>query len=180
MQAPAEPIDAEMFGRWRVRADDVGIDPLDTPPRSLTDIARHAGLIVSSDLTRAIESARAIVPGATIQTTPLLREIPLPIPKVFSMKLPHAMWDTLVHAHWAMNILRRADASATDIRRAVACADWLENLSWVEPRILVMTHGVFRRLLARTLRERGWDVLGRRPYVHWSLWDLTRGPTVEE
>jgi broad specificity phosphatase PhoE len=174
-QVPAEPIDAQAFERWRDSVDGVGIDPFDAPPRSLIAIAARAGLIVSSDLARAVESAHAVAPGKEIRVIPLLREIRLPVPKMLPIRLPHAMWNALAHARWGVAILTRAPVSATDRQRASACADRLEDWSRVEPRILAMTHGVFRRPLARTLQERRWDVHARRGYAHWSVWELTRG-----
>ncbi|HEY0036627.1 MAG TPA: hypothetical protein VGB66_08070, partial [Longimicrobium sp.] len=61
------------------------------------------------------------------------------------------------------------------IRRAAEAGAWLDTLARDHSPVVVVTHGVFRRLLARGLVARGWKLAsGRRRYAHWSAWHLTR------
>jgi broad specificity phosphatase PhoE len=166
-------LDAAAVARWRDACDAVGIGADERPPAALRAEGERAALVVASDLPRAAESAERIVPGRVIHTSVLLREAPLQIPPWTRARLPLAAWEAVVHTRWLWRIVRGLDAPPDVRERCDAAADWLVGLASERSPVLVVTHGVFRRLLDGRLRRLGWRPEGGpRSYAHWSAWPL--------
>lgn len=80
-------------------------------------------------------------------------------------------WDGLAHVLWGCRILLGTDTSDAERRRADAAIALLCELDRAASVALV-THGVFRRLLAIRLTELGWTSNDRRSYACWSVWSF--------
>jgi broad specificity phosphatase PhoE len=161
-------VDAFGVRQWRAVADEAGIEAEDMPPVALAKEVERAELVVSSDLPRAVASAERLAPGRSIVPSPLLRETPLDIPQL-PVRLPLELWELLIHVGWGYRILTRADAHPEEIRRAATAVGLLADLAQERSSIAVVTHGVFRRLLASQLLAVGWRGDGKpRRYHHWS------------
>src|SRR5438270_1371474 len=72
----------EGLAQVRAASDLAGIQSSSEPPDTLRRLAASANTIVSSDLPRAVESARRLVGERVVTASPLLREIDLDIPGV--------------------------------------------------------------------------------------------------
>jgi broad specificity phosphatase PhoE len=161
--------------RQRDEYDAAGIAADDAPPATLMAEVGPQGIVVSSDLPRAIESAERLAPGEPIPVSPLLREAPLEIPTRLPLRMPLAGWEALMHARWTLQIANGSDASPKDLTRAHAAADWLVRLSRDHSPVVALTHGVFRRLVADRLMTLGWrGDPGDRSYALWSAWSFER------
>lgn len=168
-------INAAGMERWRAAYDEAGIAENAQPPQALIDIAAKSELVVASDLQRAIASAELLAPERPIVVTPLLRESALEIPKWLPLSMPLPAWDAIMTAQWGYQILRGTDARPEELKRAGAAATWLTKYSEETESIVVVTHGVFRRLLAQRLIRLGWEAQpGRQSYDTWSAWTLKR------
>jgi broad specificity phosphatase PhoE len=166
-------LDAAGVETWRAAYDLAGITERSVPPESLVRRAAEAKYVIASDMARAITSAERLAHGRKILTSPLLREIPLPVPKM-SVRIPLAAWGAAMHLAWSYRILRGTDASAEHLARVRAAAAWLHEVTSSEAAIVV-THGVFRRVLGEELLRAGWKSEGReRGYAHWSAWTFAR------
>jgi broad specificity phosphatase PhoE len=167
--------DAAGFQRWREAYDAAGLSAVDEPPADLLERAARVGIVVSSDAPRAFESARCLTRSRTPRLSPLLRETVLEIPKWLPWRWPVAIWEAAVHAQWGARIVLGVEATPAERSRANDCAAWLAALSGDEHDVLAVTHGVFRRLLARALVESNWRLVRRtRGYSPWSVWELGR------
>jgi broad specificity phosphatase PhoE len=163
--------------QWRDAYDAAGIEADCQPPRALIDIARGAAEIFASDLPRAVESAGRLAETQPVRTSELLREIPLAIPR-WPTRLPLTAWGTIIHFGWLYQIVRGTDASARDRARAAKAVELIAGGATEHSTVLVVTHGVFRRLLAAELVARGWTTKGRPGgYRHWSAWTFDRRGT---
>lgn len=161
--------------RWREEYDAAGVAANDAPPPALSKLIGSTGIVVSSDMPRALESAERIAPDEPIPVSPLLRESPHEIPQRFPLRMPVAAWDALLHAQWTLKIANGTDASPKALTRAHAAADWLIGIVRERSPLVAVTHGVFRRLLADRLMTIGWRAEpGRRSYDHWSAWSFER------
>jgi broad specificity phosphatase PhoE len=150
-------------------AAEIALD--DAPPPTLVDAATTADVIMSSDLPRALASARRLAPGRTIAPTPLLREIQLGAPTWVRVPVPIIVWDVLHYLRWSYQLFRKV--SSADIQRAEAAIDWLTAQVDEDSTAVVITHGSFRRLLAARLEEKGWRPgAERRSYDNWSSWSF--------
>ena len=167
-------IDRAGVERWRDSYDSAGIQTHCRPPEALIDIAARATHIIASDLRRALGSAKKLAPDREIQVSGVFREAPLAVPN-WPTRLPLAAWAIFIHLGWIYRIVRGTDASDEQLARAAAAAELLADLATVDSTSLVVTHGVFRRLLADQLRHRGWTAVGRvGGYRHWSAWTFAR------
>jgi broad specificity phosphatase PhoE len=159
---------------WRLGYDASGIVDHDAPPASLLALAHDADLVVASDLPRAIMTAERLADGRRITLSPLLREAPAELPHWKRVRMPRALWELAVKVHWGIRIVRHTDIPPRDLERATKAAVWLDGLTSRHRHVVVVTHGVFRRILARQLEALGWHPDGRRrSYAHWSIWSLT-------
>ena len=162
--------------RWRVAYDAAGIVPTPAPPADLVAIAAASAHIVASDLRRAIESAKMLAPDREVRVEPLIREAPMPIPR-WPTPLPLAVWGTVMYARWSYSRLRGRDIASPDWQRAEAAGRVLTDLVSDGSTAVVVTHGIFRKLLATHLTLLDWSAVARKGgYSHWSAWDFTRGP----
>jgi broad specificity phosphatase PhoE len=160
--------------RRRAAYDRAGIAPEDSPPVAALAAVAQCEIVVSSDLARAIESAERLAPGRLIAQSPLLREAPLPVPP-FPLRLPLPAWDALMTVAWGYRMLQRREAAPAETARAAEAAQWLETVAQQANTIAVVTHVVFRRLLANQLAAVGWKLPTRgRSYKWWSVWTAER------
>lgn len=158
---------------WRRRYDAAGIDPGVLPPDILFRLAADATHLVTSDMPRAVESAALLAPHRIIQRDPRFREAPLHIP-AWPTRLPLRVWGTIIYVNWRYQVLRGVDPHATDTQRAAAAAEHVVNLVDDGSSVCVITHGVFRSLVAEQLVERGWPKARRRGgFRHWSCWEFS-------
>jgi hypothetical protein len=138
------------------------------------DVATRAEL-VASDLPRARLSAERLAPSRQIVISALLRETPLEIPTWLPLRWPLVVWEVAVHAQWLYRSVRGTETPAAERRRASAAAQWLAARSTPGTTLVALTHGVFRRLVARELAAGGWrPEPGRRSYANWSAWGFRR------
>lgn len=175
--ADARMLDHAALQSWRTAYDAAGIQSFGLPPDELVAQAAQAQHVIASDMRRAMESANRIAPGRSIQTSSLLRESALAIPH-WPTRLPLLAWAMVINAAWSWRILRGEEVSAAERSRADAAAEWLAQTVADGSVALVVTHGVFRRLIAQQLQRRGWSYLHREGgYRPWSSWHLAP-PTI--
>jgi broad specificity phosphatase PhoE len=163
--------------RWREAYDAAGIAPLDTPPPDLVAELARVDVLAASDMRRAIESAERLAGGRPVVVSPLFRETPVSIPTWSAFRAPLGLWGALLIARWSVDIVTGKPSHLGALHQARRAAAWCihacdqsENGDSV---VAIVTHGVFRRLLARELLTRGWRYEpGRRSYDHWSVWRL--------
>ena len=168
-------IDAAGVARWREAYDAAGILDTSVPPADLVAIAAQAECVMTSDLARAIRSAERLAPGKPARVSPLLREMPLEIPRWVPARWPLVVWEVCIHLHWLVNERRGSIAEAAELERAAAAAALLDAVSREAQTLVVVTHGAFRRLLARQLAATGWAGDPReRGYRNWSAWPFRR------
>jgi hypothetical protein len=167
-------IDRAGLEKWRDAYDAAGIQSTCRPPAELMRIVADADHVIASDLPRAIASAERVAPGREVRVSDLFREIPLDIPR-WPTRLPLSGWSTLIFLSWVARIIRGIDHSAADRARAVSAGKLLAEIVADGSTAVVLTHGVFRRHLARQLVRDGWVSMGRQSgYQHWSAWHFAR------
>jgi broad specificity phosphatase PhoE len=175
-------VNADGVRRWMAAYDEAEIALHDPPPPALVELARGAGIVVASDLPRAIASAALLARSTDFQTTALLREA-LPetaeqrLPRLWGLRLPLRIWGMLFVSRWIWATWRGHPLPGVDVTalgRAEAAADWLTQLASDHRRVVAVTHGTFRTILTTALERRGWKGPERRPFRTWSAWRLTR------
>jgi broad specificity phosphatase PhoE len=173
-------VDRSGMQAWRTAYDAAGIQAVSQPPAELIRLAAEAEHIVASDLPRAVASAERLAPRREIVTSALLREAELAIP-AWPTRLPLGAWGLLITLGWGSRIVRGVEASADDRARVADAANWLAKLTADGSMAVVVTHGVFRRLLGRRLVGMGWKCRARQGgYRPWRAWSFAGPQTAEE
>ncbi len=177
-----EWLDRGALERWRDAYDRAGIADDDRPPAAVVDEVGRADMLVASDQARAIASAAHLAFGKEVTISRLFREERLPIPRGIPFSLPLSAWETLVHLRWFIDRALRRDAGPEALERATQAARWCHDGCRApdggERTIAIVTHGVFRRLLATRLIAEGWRLeSGRLSYENWSVWRFSRHDT---
>lgn len=168
-------MDAAGVHRWREDYDAAGIHDASLPPPSLIAETARAGAIVASDLARAIASAERLAQGRDVRLSPLLRESHLDIPTWLPARWPLAVWAAAIHVQWLGRLIRRIPLAPVERQRVKDAADWVEGVARESGTTVVVTHGVFRRLLGIELVARGWGAERRvSGYQNWSAWPYVR------
>ncbi len=161
--------------RWRAAYDAAGILSDSTPPSDLIALAASAGCVMTSDLERAIASARRLAPNATARVSPLLREMPLEIPRWVPARWPLGVWELCISLHWFVQERRGMIAASDVLERAAQAASLLDEVSRETSTVVVVTHGAFRRVLASELVATGWTAEPRSGgFRNWSSWPFAR------
>jgi broad specificity phosphatase PhoE len=168
-------IDSRGIRAWREAYEAAGIHDGERAPATLTEMASRATLVLSSDAPRAVATARMVAPEREIIASPLLRELDLDSPDLGPVRLPLPLWTLMIGGRVLLSTLRRRYPSAAEDRRLREAAEWLEALAGRHDFILAVTHGSFRRELARRLLRSGWQADGAgRSISHWSAWQFLR------
>ena len=164
-------MDVAGFLRWRETYEAAGIDERDAPPQALQAMAAGAGMIIASDASRAVESARLLSPGAQVTVSPLVREFELVPPNLGRLRLPMAGWALAYGVR--MLIRSSAHVTAAERERAREAGRWLAGLTEKHGLIMVVTHASFRSALAKALESERWrSETSRRSSAHWSAWSF--------
>jgi broad specificity phosphatase PhoE len=165
-------LDAEGLARWNQAYDAASITPELPPPPALRALAQRAACIVASDMPRAIASAELLAgPRMEPATSPLLREVELPLPTVPLVRLPLMAWALVLGAQELGRRVRGVHAAPEVTDRAGRAADWLLEVAERGTPVIAVTHGSFRAHLARSLEGRGLRSRGGG-IGHWSAWEF--------
>lgn len=170
-------IDAAGVTRWREAYDAAGILPHSTPPASLVAATAKADRVLVSDMPRALASAERLAPGRVARVSPLLREMPLEIPRWVRARWPLPVWEVCIHLHWLIQERLGSAAAPAELQRAAHAATLLDEVTRETPTVVVVTHGAFRRVLAMRLVVNGWTAAPRvGGFQNWSSWSFHRTP----
>jgi broad specificity phosphatase PhoE len=158
----------------------------DAPPPAVVQEVAAARLVVASDLPRAIASAERLLGRAPGAVSPLLRESRLRVPSWAPRRAPLLVWATVMHLSWLLDRVRGVDAAPDARERARLAAAWCgeqcgeqcgEHGGEPDGAVAVVTHGIFRTLLARELVAAGWRAApGRQTFANWSVWRYDLDP----
>ena len=110
-----------------------------------------------STLRRAKETASLLFPGADLQETDLLNEVPLSPSGESSTPRALSYWQSKGRLQWFLNDPRQKEGRKETIRRAEAAIDLIEKET---KDVVLVSHGFFLTILLKRLRKRGY-VLAR-------------------
>jgi broad specificity phosphatase PhoE len=164
-------LNAPEYGEWWARYEVGGLKQGQTPPDGLIQIARDADVIIASTRRRAIETAEAVVAGKAYTADETFIEAPLPPPpwppwlKMSPKRLGFfsRFWWWFFDHHGGQETRAQAEV------RADQAADRLIALADEGQDVLVLAHGFFNWMIARSLKQRGLTKLLDQGHGYWSL-----------
>jgi broad specificity phosphatase PhoE len=137
--------------------DAAGIDLRHPPPAPLRRTARSAEVVLSSDLRRAVESARVLFPKRRLRKNPLFREADIPRTNPLPWQIDPLLWSLAARTVWFLGWSPDAESFAVARQRARLAARHLHELSARHGSVALVGHGVFNALIGWELRSEGWQ-----------------------
>ncbi len=125
------------------------------------------GRLIASDLPRARDTASILfdLDSASIQTDPLLREVPLPRFRNADRTLPAGALLAISRVSWYFGWMQSEEPRAETIKRVERAADLIVQASLADD-ITIVSHGFFLLMLGRQLLQRGYQTEKRGLYAH--------------
>jgi len=166
--ASSARIGASAFRQFIEAEDNAGIVAAPAPPPSLRADAAAAGVLVSSNLRRAIESARALAPTRDIVMDAIFREAPVPTDLWGPVRLRPTQWGVVARILWYLGWSGGVEALAEVKERAGVGAARLAELAHAHGSVMLVAHGIINLGLARELRRHGWSGPRVPGFGHWA------------
>lgn len=144
------------------------LHPETTPPQEARALAASCAFCLTSDMPRAISSARllSVAHKAVLDNT--LREADLPYLNWHRPILRLATWTFLFRVFWLFGFSQNAETIREAQRRALKSATKLDQLAIEHGSVLVVGHGIMNRLIARELTKTGWRKTAGTKSQYWS------------
>ena len=155
------------FGEWVRSFDRGGIKEAMLIPDEVRQLASTIGLVISSDLLRATQSAARLARKTVID--PDLREAGLVDSFRTSFRAPVSLWLAAARLAWRLDVTSSQEPIAAARARAQRVTDNVISLAREHRSVLVVGHGVFNSLIARRLRALGWSGPLMPPSRYWSV-----------
>jgi broad specificity phosphatase PhoE len=155
------------FGAWVRSFDQGGIKEAMLIPDEVRQLASTIGLVISSDLLRATQSAARLARKTVID--PDLREAGLVESFRTSLRAPVSLWLAAARLAWRLDVTSSQEPIAAARARAQRVTDNVISLAREHRSVLVVGHGVFNSLIARRLRALGWSGPLMPPSRYWSV-----------
>jgi broad specificity phosphatase PhoE len=155
------------FGAWVRSFDQGGIKEAMLIPDEVRQLASTIGLVISSDLLRATQSAARLARKTVID--PDLREAGLVDSFRTSFRAPVSLWLAAARLAWRLDVTASQEPIAAARARAQRVTDNVISLAREHRSVLVVGHGVFNSLIARRLRALGWSGPLMPPSRYWSV-----------
>lgn len=157
---PASWIKAGQLNTMLDRYDQATVEPF-----SQRDALR--GRLITSDLPRARDTASMLfdLDTASIQTEPLLREVPLPRFRNPERTLPAGALLAISRVGWYFSWMQSEEPRRETLNRVQTAATMLVEAS-LEDDVTIVSHGFFLLLLGKELRKHGFRTEKRGLYAH--------------
>jgi broad specificity phosphatase PhoE len=163
-------IRASAFRQFIEAEDNAGIvaAPGGGPPPSLQAEAAAAGVLLSSNVRRAIESARALAPTRDIVMDAIFREAPVPTDLWGPVRLRPTQWGVVARILWYLGWSGGVESLAEVKERAGVAAARLAELAHAHGSVMLVAHGIINLALARELRRHSWSGPPVPGFGHWA------------
>jgi broad specificity phosphatase PhoE len=155
------------FGEWLRSFDQGGIKEAMLIPDEVRQLASTIGLVISSDLLRATQSAARLARKTVID--PDLREARLIESFRTSLRAPASLWLAVARLAWRLDVTSSEEPIAAARARAQRVTDHVISLAREHRSVLIVGHGVFNSFIARRLRTLGWSGPLVPPSRYWSV-----------
>jgi len=149
-------IAGHQFGEFVNELQASGVASTPGPSSESCSLAQAAGILVSSDLHRSVQSAQLLAPDKLALTDSLFREAQVPMTVPSFLALRRSTWVVIARVIWLFRSWPGVESRLAARERAVVAAGRLEELADQHSSVFLVGHGYFNLLIARELRGRGW------------------------
>jgi broad specificity phosphatase PhoE len=136
-------------------------------PRLVSARAAASGCIITSPLSRCVQSARAVAPTREIGTEDIFCEAGIPYSLWGFPQLPLSVWTILFRMAWFCGYSSNSESLSMATNRARCAAERLIDLAQEHKSVFVMGHAVMTALIAKQLILNGWAGPKRPVHRYW-------------
>lgn len=136
------------------------------PPVTLEKVT-SAGIVVTSDLLRAIDSSRLLGAKGGL-SDPIFRETELPRVVAKGLRMRASLWAVWSRLLWFCGYAKQCESLSEAKARAEVAAEKLIGFAKEHGSVVLVGHGFFNMLIAKELKKRGWAGPGKPSSKHWS------------
>ncbi|MEH7115248.1 histidine phosphatase family protein [Neobacillus niacini] len=157
------------FKKWVEKYDNSGVFEESLYPSDTKEKILAAKIVITSDLTRAIESAKLLNPKVNIINDPLFREVELPTfsLKLIDVKLRPSVWAVILRSLWFIGVSTECESLIVAKLRAKEASQQLIDYACKYQSVILVGHGFFNMLIAKELEKKGWKGKRKREAKHW-------------
>ncbi|NYE07591.1 broad specificity phosphatase PhoE [Bacillus niacini] len=158
------------FKKWVEKYDYLGVFEESTYPSETLEKVSTAKIIITSELKRAVESARLLNPVTKIISDPLFRETELPFnsSQLFNVKLKPSIWAIVLRILWFSGYSNECESLNQAKFRANKASQLLIDYANEYKSVVLVGHGFFNMLIAKELQKKGWKGTRKRDAKHWN------------
>ncbi len=128
----------------------------EAPPVCAKEMAVTCNVAVCSDLSRSIESARALGFNNIHKIDPLFREVATPHFKSGSLKMSVSAWGILLRCMSVFGFSQHGESLSMAKKRAKVAASVLIEISHAYESVLLVGHSFINYFIAKELLSRNW------------------------
>lgn len=144
------------FQHFINRYEDMGLDPDSRPPGELQELVGDAPRVFTSELRRAVDSAKLLLPRASIISDSDFSEAPLASPPIPGVRLKVPAWAVFARVAWHGGYTPKIEDYRQVKRRAMRGLTMLTNAAEEDGVGVLVAHGYINAIIGRMLRLRGW------------------------
>ena len=142
---------------------------IDNPPPELQTFAEQYNFVVSSDLLRSVQSAKAVGASAIHLSGADFREMGIPCFDSVSIKLPIKLWVVILRVLWVLGYSKNTESFSAAKRRAKLVSEILAGLACKHISVLFVGHGTLNYFVAKELLANGWVGPSNPGTKHWEF-----------
>ena len=153
---PHSSISAAELQEWISQYNENGISSESLPSEKCFAQAKGLGIIVSSTLARSMGSAELLHTDQKRISKHVFVEAGLPYAKWSKIKMNPRNWAILFRALWYFGYSKNSESYSEAKEGAVRASLKLEEQANIHQSVLFVGHGIFNRLVAKELKNKGW------------------------
>jgi broad specificity phosphatase PhoE len=165
-----KPITCQEFKVWVEKYNCHGVFEEKSYPSETLEKLGIANIIFTSDLKRAIESAKFLNPNLQTISDSLFREteLPTPLEKLWGLKLNASIWVVILRCLWFCGYSNECESLKDAKRRAEKASKFLVKCANEHNNVVLVGHGLFNILIGKELRKMGWNGKKKTSSTHWN------------
>lgn len=164
-----KPITCQEFKNWVKKYDDHGVFEEESYPTETLEKIGTANIVITSDLKRAVESAKFLNPNLPTISDPLFRETELPIPStsLWGLKLNPSILAIILRCLWFSGYSNGCESLKDAKIRAEKASKFLVNCAMEHNNVVLVGHGFFNMLIGKELKKIGLNGKKKTSSKHW-------------
>ncbi|USK31545.1 histidine phosphatase family protein (plasmid) [Bacillus sp. CMF21] len=163
-------ITCKEFEGWVKEYDYNGVFEENSYPSETLNKITKANIIITSDLKRAVDSAKLLNPNIKAISVPLFREteLPNPLTKLRKIKLDPSIWALILRCLWFCGYSRGCESLSEAKDRAKSASKILVEYAQEHTSVVLVGHGFFNMFIAKELQKKGWKGKRKSNSKHWN------------